>query len=332
MAIGKESDFVIFEDEFFSGMTEVDAQHSDAFNAASNQCIQLRPNITRGNYTSASFIDVIATSTLIARRDLTSVSTKTDTPLTMDQINAVKLSRIIGPVAQNISAWKKTAPNEDAQRLQSFLLGKQIAKGKATEMLNSALGAAEAAIGNVANLTHSAPTTTLTHALLNTMLSKAGDSAQDIECFVMHSASWFHLTGAAIGTNGFDGIATGVIIQGASPGTFGRPVVITDSAGLSTGTGSTLLYQVLGLRRGGIVIEESEETTMVSELVTGLDNLAFRIQGEFGYNLSIKGFKWDIGNGGANPTDASLITGSNWDKAVTSDKNLAGVHMDVDFE
>lgn len=332
MAIGKESDFVIFQDEFFSGMTEVEAQNADAFNAASNNCIQLRPRRTKGDYSSASFVDMVASATLVSRRDLTSVSTKTDTAMTMDQINTVKLSRIVGPVGMNLSAWKKIAPDEDAARLQSFLLGQQVAAAKAAEMLNSGLSAAEAAIGGESALTVDSSTATLTHALLNSMLAKAGDAADEIECFVMHSASWFHLTGAAIGSNGFDGVAANVIVEGASPGTFGRPVVVTDSAGLSTGTGSTLVYQVLGLRRGGIVIEESEDTTMISEIVTGLDNLAIRTQGEYGYNVGIKGFKWDISSGGVNPTDANLITATNWDKAVTQDKRLAGVHMDVDFE
>lgn len=332
MAIGKESDFVIFQDEFFAGMHEVEAQNADAFNAASNQCIQLRPVRRKGNYTSESFVDQISTAVLAGRRDTTSVSTKTDTAMTMDQINGVKLDRILGPVAQNLSAWKKAAPNEDAARLQSFIVGQQFAKAKRVEQLNSALSAAEAALGNQSGVLFDGTAGILTHARLNSMLAKAGDSAEGIECLVMHSKSYFDLTSEAIGSSGFDGIATGVMtVRGASPGTFGRPVVVTDSSGLTTGAGSTLQYQVLGLRRGGIVIEDdSESETIVSEIVTGLDNLALRIQGEYGYSLILKGFKWDIGNGGANPTAAALTTGSNWDKAVTQDKMLAGVHLEVD--
>ena len=123
MAIGKESDFVIFQDEFFGGMVEVEAQSAAHFNAASNNCIQLKPAQTRGNYTSESFIDQIATSVLAGRRDTTSVSTKTDTAMTMDQINSVKLDRILGPIGMNISAFKKVAPGEDGQRKFSFAIG-----------------------------------------------------------------------------------------------------------------------------------------------------------------------------------------------------------------
>ena len=33
--------------------------------------------------------------------------------------------------------------------------------------------------------------------------------------------------------------------------------------------------------------------------------------------------EWDVASGGANPTDAALATGTNWDKAVANDKPLA---------
>jgi hypothetical protein len=39
----------------------------------------------------------------------------------------------------------------------------------------------------------------------------------------------------------------------------------------------------------------------------------------------VKGFKWDVSNGGANPADAALATGSNWDVASTSYKDFGGV-------
>jgi hypothetical protein len=63
---------------------------------------------------------------------------------------------------------------------------------------------------------------------------------------------------------------------------------------------------------------------MVVDLVSGLDNLVYRFQGEFAYNMGVKGFKWDTGNGGANPDATALGTGSNWDAASTSYKDFAG--------
>ncbi|MFN6203939.1 MAG: major capsid protein, partial [Acidobacteriota bacterium] len=64
---------------------------------------------------------------------------------------------------------------------------------------------------------------------------------------------------------------------------------------------------------------------ITTEEVTGGEQIVNRIQGEYAFNGGVKGFRCDITNGGANPDDTSLGTGSNWDKAVTSDKDLAGV-------
>ncbi|MGH9339528.1 MAG: major capsid protein, partial [Acidobacteriota bacterium] len=56
-------------------------------------------------------------------------------------------------------------------------------------------------------------------------------------------------------------------------------------------------------------------------------NLVMRIQGEYAYNLRLRGFAWDVTNGGANPTDSALGTSTNWDKAATADKSLAGIRI-----
>ena len=57
-----------------------------------------------------------------------------------------------------------------------------------------------------------------------------------------------------------------------------------------------------------VVIQESEEETITSQMVTGLEQLIMRIQGEYTFNVGRKGFKRDITNGGANPTDTALGT------------------------
>jgi len=63
--------------------------------------------------------------------------------------------------------------------------------------------------------------------------------------------------------------------------------------------------------------------------VTGVGHLLMRIQGEHAFNVGCKGFKRDVTDGGANPTDTALGTTTNWDKDVTEDKNLASVRIMV---
>jgi hypothetical protein len=53
--------------------------------------------------------------------------------------------------------------------------------------------------------------------------------------------------------------------------------------------------------------------------------LVVRVQAEYAYSLGIKGFKYDVANGGANPDATAVGTASNWDKVATDKKDLAGV-------
>jgi hypothetical protein len=86
---------------------------------------------------------------------------------------------------------------------------------------------------------------------------------------------------------------------------------------------------ILGLTASGVVVQRSEEETISAQMVAGLEQLVMRIQGEYTFNVGCKGFKRDVTNGGANPTDTALGTTTNWDKDVTEDKNLAGVRIMV---
>ncbi len=122
-----------------------------------------------------------------------------------------------------------------------------------------------------------------------------------------------------------------MVVYGGTPGTLGRPVVVVDAPALYTAatsaSGSYATYHTLGLVANGAVVTESEQEEVVSEVVTGLENLVFRVQGEYAFNLECKGFAWDVTNGGANPTNAAIGTSSNWDKAATDKKALSGVRI-----
>ena len=88
MSIGKGSDFKIYDEQFFGGMTEVLAQNADVFNAASANAIQLVPQEIKGNFERESFFQQI--SSLVSRRDLTSVAGVTDIAMTQGEAVDVK--------------------------------------------------------------------------------------------------------------------------------------------------------------------------------------------------------------------------------------------------
>lgn len=324
MTIGKASNFKIYHDEMRGGIVETLTQASNYFNSVGG-AITLSTVSRRGEYAKESFFKNLAT--IVSRRDTTSVSSAADLPMTMDEIISVKLNRKIGPVAQTYDAFAKMAMNMSPEAF-SVLLGGMIGKAMQVEMLNSGLRAARAALVQNTNVLHDMATGTLTTAGLVTGLSKFGDAAQNIVAWVMHSKNFFDLMQHQIGTSANGDIVSGVVVQQATPATLNRPVIVTDSDALKvaggSGSGAYTDYHVMGLTSNAIVLENTETERVVLDEVTGLENLVIRLQGEYAYNLGVKGYKYDT-SVGANPTDTNVGTSSTWDKAVTDDKDVAGI-------
>lgn len=328
MAIGKASDFKIYNDQFFGGMVETLQQDTSALSSVG---INVVTRMVKGDYELQSFMKKI--SGLVSRRDTTSVSSATDLAITMDENITVKLARKIGPVAQTLDAWRKAAlpfqTDFDPNGAQGFsrYLGAMMAKDVEGEMLDTGLLACrtflEAAASNANRFVIDANGTITTAALVST-LAKMGDASQRVRAWVMHSKVYFDLMQYQIApaNNGSD--AAFGVIQGASPLSLNRPIYVTDSASLVV-AGSPNLYRTLGLVDGGIEMINSEEQSLVLDTVTGLENLVSRMQGEFAYNLGIRGAKWDVTNGGANPAAGAVGTAGNWDQTATSAKDFAGV-------
>jgi len=319
MAIGKASDFKIYDEQFWGGATEVLAQNTNAFNAASQGAIQLVTRRMMGNYEKESFLKSI--SGLVSRRDPTSVAAATDLALTQGEYIGVKVSRKIGPVAQTLDAFRKIS--SDPQEF-SFLLGQQWGQAIAVDYINSAVGATAAALANVVASTNDVTgltTKTVTHSALVGTMAKMGDASNRIVAFVMHSKAFFDLMNQSIADNVYQ--IGGTTIYAGTVATFNRPVIVTDSAALVV-AGVPDTYRTLALVSNAVEVAESEQREIISQPVTGLESLVLRIQGEYAYNLKIKGFAWDTVNGGTNPADAAILTGTNWDAVYSDKKDGAG--------
>lgn len=320
MAVTTASDMKIYEAQFASGRTETLQQNVAAFNAASNGAIVMRSSTLPANYEYNSFF--VTNGSLIGRQDITSTSTKTPSELTQDEQIAVKLHR------NSLTQLTKKAAKMAGLAFDELLFahGQQWAVEYQTEMLNSALAAARNALAAKSAVTNditSASVKSISHSVLLNTMAKFGDQNDRIAAWVMHSSSYFDLGIAAINddiTNVADGIVRRVDIPG-----LGRPILVTDSASLIKTADTPDSYYVLGLVKGAIDCNESEGIEQAIDTVTGLDQLAVNVQTEYAYSLGLKGFKWDVGNGGANPDASTLATDTNWDQIATSNKDLAGV-------
>lgn len=326
MAIGTASGFKIHNEFIHTSLVETLTQASDAFNEASRGAIRMSSVSRRGDLAFETFF--ANTDNLVSRRIATgtgSTSDVEDLALEQEEHISVKLNRKIGPVANTLDAFKKIGVGANSENALNMAIGAQAAKAMQVDMLNSALRAVRAALDNQVDAKHTVSSNgSLTTLGLVNGLSKFGDASGRVVCWIMHSKPFFDLMKDQITAN-IDGVSNFVVAQ-ATPITLNRPVLVTDSPALAVLDDATVPntdYFTLGLVANGVRVEDSEETTVVSEFVTGKENLIVRYQGDFAYNVGIQGFQWDT-QAGVNPTDGAVGTGANWDP-VMSVKDFAGV-------
>jgi hypothetical protein len=318
MAASTMADFKIYDEQFFGGMYESIAENLDVFNEASTGALLLTAAETKGQFERESFMKNLAG--VVTRRDPTSLAGVADQKLQQGENVGVKINRQLGPVAGTLDEWKKIA--EDPE-LMSFYAGKAMAEGKLQDFVHNLISACVAAIkGQAGLLTNKAGGITISQNLLVDMQRPFGDQAAKLSCFIMHSKPYFDLLGDAI-TQKIFGVANIAIYEG-TVATLGKPTIVVDAPALLI-AGAPNRYNTLALVSGAAELKESEEQTVFSQMVTGLANLVMRVQGEYAYNLSVKGFAYDATGAGANPTDATVGTSASWVLTAASLKNTAGV-------
>jgi hypothetical protein len=315
------SNFKVYQEYLKTRAAETLQQQANVFNGAVNNAILLSTTEKPGDYEYESFFKDIAS--LVTRRDTTSTSAATKLSMLQDELVRVKLNRKIGPVDQSRDSFRKIFARYSEMEFVG-ILGQQIAVAQQVEMANSVLLAARAATVAVSSgaLMYTVPSsgTMTTNALVNG-LSKLGDRSDRVVAWVMHSKPYFDLVLQQIAAN-IDGVSNFNVKTG-TPITLNRPVLVIDSPSLIAGSPND--YYTLGLVAGASMAEVTETSDVVIDDVTGGENLLTRLQGEFAYNIGLKGFKYDVANGGANPNATAVGTGTNWDKAATDDKSLTGV-------
>ena len=344
MPSGLKSRFRINNPFIYTGYTEMLTQFSDAFNAQSGGCIRLTSETKRGDFEEQAFFQNIAN--LVSRRDALADTDVADKNVDMASFNYVKLNRRVGPVAQTYDSFRKIGSpvgipdgnqNSGIDELD-MIVGQQTAKGVQVEMVNTALMAVSTALRAASSgaLLHKTagttePTGRITSTDLVRGLSKMGDAAQQkVRLWVMHSKTYYNLIEGQITAN-LDN-TTGFVLAEAQPVTLNRPVLVIDSPSLIRANGIAAgvdSYLTLGLGVGAVECEDTEDMMLATQLITGKENLAIRIQGEYAYNLGVQGFTWDVANGGENPAAAAIATATNWDQTYASVKDLGGVVVET---
>lgn len=320
--------FKLYDTEFFSGVNLYLQQNVQVFNENSAGGIRLVTQALRGNFERQSFMSEI--QNIIQDRDPTNMAALTPLDMAQDELISPKVNRTIGPVGKTLDTWKKI--DEDPQ-MMSLLFGQQTAPAILRDWLHTLLVSGTTAMGteagmvydviNNANLTDK----TLKGAYLIRGQNLLGDKSQRLSAFVMHSGAHADLMiEQSDKANVIDQIGS-TILYGGSPATLGKPVVVTDDEALivrnPAGDGSQPdQYKVLGLTEDALVATQSEDETIMSDVPLLTGNLRMIIQGEYAFNVGVKGFAYT--DTAASPDLAALGTAGNWDYRYGDVKNGPG--------
>ena len=324
------SDLSVFSEYAYESLTEVLAQQVDLFNEASNGCIRLSVAAHQGDYSDMVFFGKVAG--LVRRRNAYGSASLSEKVLGQKDWIKVKVAAGTPPVRLDPSQWRWIQMDPATA---GAAMGQQIAKETLADMLNTSVGAAAGAIQNanvgsgitgnlVYDITAQSKTTVNPIAQVNTT-QLFGDYSSAIEAWVMHSKPMGDLwVDALTQTSSAFLFNYGTVAVKEDP--FGRRFVISDIPNLVI-SGSPNEYMSLALVPEAIVCEQNSDFDDNYQTINGNENIKRTYQAEWSYELGIKGYAWDKTNGGHSPTDAALMTGSNWDAIMTSIKDSAGLML-----
>ena len=309
------SDLIIYNDQVQTAYLERFQDVLDVFNTASAGAIILRNELLEGDFTKRSLYTI---SGSVAHRNVNSTGSVSGTKLGADEMVGVKTPWKYGPYETTEEAFKRRArsPEEFSQ-----LVGQHMADATMDYMIQAAFAALYAAIGANAPMTVTGNFENDGKKVLTRGMRAFGDRFGRIAIFAMDSATYFDLVDNAIDNKIYE--EAGFVIYGGSPGTMGKPVLVSDL--VTAGT-------IFGLQAGAVSVIESQAPGVRNYPINDQENLAIGYRAEGTFNVDLLGYSWDTAGSPvapANPNLAQLGSGANWRKYATSDKATAGVLIEL---
>lgn len=311
------SNMKVFNDYLQPAVIETLAVQIEKFNAASGGTIRLSTEGFTGDFLNESFWQGIHGALRRVDRYATNAAVS-PTELAQLQKNSVKVAGGFGPVLFEPGqlTWISKNPAEAIE-----VASRNMAEAIMQDLLWTAIAALVAAIEAQGSATvYDGGTGPITYNDLNWAHAKFGDHSSLIVANVMDGTTFHGLVDQNITNTNRLFQAQGVLVVDI----LGRTVVVTDAPALrETGTGAD--QKVLGLVRDAALVHDASD--LITNIVTsnGKQRIETTFQADYTFALGLKGYTWDIANGGKSPTSAELATGSNWDKIATSIRHTAGV-------
>ena len=298
------------------------AQMIAAFNAASRNTIRLTTDGFEGDFLQESFFASIHAAQRRVDRYATNAS-QSATDLTQLKHSSVKVAGGFGPILFEPGqlTWlnKPTATGIE-------VASRNFAEALMADQLNTAIAALRAAISNQSTAKNDVSATAgLTYNVLNDAHALFGDASSNLICEVMTGQVYHKFIGQNLtnAQNLFQNRGVTVIDL------LGKAYIVTDAPALYsaavTDPAAPAKQYVLSLTENAAVVHDGSDVISNIQTTNGKERIETTMQVDYTFGLGLKGYTWDVTNGGKSPTDAELATGSNWDKVASSIKNTAGV-------
>lgn len=312
------SQMQVFNEYIMPATIETLGQMVDKFNGASNGAIRLTTSGFDGDFLQESFFAAIhSAQRRVDRYAAQGAATPTD--LSQLRTSGVKVAGGFGPIRFEPGqlTWLQKPTSEGIE-----VASRNFAEALLADQLNTAIAALCAAIGNqgAATTNDVSATAGISYTAMNAAHALFGDMSQMIVANVMSGAAYHKL----IAQNLTNGAQLFVAANVQVVDILGRPIIVTDAPALYV-AGTPNKLRVLGLADGAANVYDGGDVISNIDTSNGQTRIETTMQVDYTFGLALKGYTWDVTNGGKSPTDAELATGSNWDKVATSIKHTAGV-------
>lgn len=310
------SDMQVYNEEIEGTTIELLGQKLEVFNQASGGAIVLDSSAWKGDYTKESFFDSIASAQRRVDRYAAN-TTASATTLAQSEKVGVKVAGGFGPVEFEPSQLTYLRQNPEAAIMA---ISEGFADALLADQLNTAVGSAVAAVENVAALVNDySATGGMSQTVLNDSHAKFGDRSSMLQTDVMNGATYHKLISNALANSEQLFTSQNVLVVSI----LGKIVVVSDIPALYE-AGTPNKRKVLSVVNQGIIVDNASD--ILTNMDTNNGNLRIETtwQADYTFGLKLKGYSWDIANGGASPTDAELFTGTNWDINVSDNKHTLG--------
>lgn len=310
------NDLIIYNEQVQTAYLERMQDVLDVFNAASNGAIVLRNEMLEGDLTRRAFYTVPGS---VQHRNVNSTSDPGTSKVGADEMVGVKTPWKYGPYSTTEEAFKRRARSVEEF---SQLIGQHMADATLDYMIQASFAALSAAIGGNPNMVVQGDWVIEGKKVLTKGMRKFGDRFSRIAIFAMDSTVYFDMVDQAITEKIYE--EAGFVIYGGTPGTMGKPVLVSDKIPEDS---------IFGLQPGAVEVIESQAPGVRSYPINNQENLALGYRAEGTFNIELLGYSWNSSGSPAAPTNPNLPqigTGANWRKHATSDKATAGVLIEVE--